>query len=282
MVADPGQLPDHRGVRRRRRLPAVVRLDPVDHQPGRGDADGAARRRSERPASTSRALSAATTAGLQQVPVTFTVIGPSGTTTVYSITDYLGNAIFPPPSGSAARQLHGDPGVVRRRRDVRADDDHLPDSAAGLGTEARTRASRSTRSPTKTFGDPDFALFASASSGLAVSFGASGACTVAGNTVHLTGTGSCTITADQAGDATYNAAATVTQTLCDRRTGRSADRALARARGAESDDGRHRHVHADVQRAGHRRHDEQLRGRARAASPRRRSPGSAAPARRGR
>ncbi len=40
-----------------------------------------------------------TAAGLQQVPVAFTVNGPSGTTTVYAITDYLGNATFPPPSG---------------------------------------------------------------------------------------------------------------------------------------------------------------------------------------
>ena len=65
----------------------------------------------------------------------------------------------------------------------------------------------------KTFGDPDFAVSASASSGLPVSFGASGACTVAGSTVHLTGTGSCTITADQAGDATYNAATQVLRTF---------------------------------------------------------------------
>jgi hypothetical protein len=65
----------------------------------------------------------------------------------------------------------------------------------------------------KTFGDPDFALFASASSGLPVSFLASGACTVDGNTVHLTGSGSCTIDADQAGDATYNAAPRLTQTF---------------------------------------------------------------------
>src|SRR5206468_3112529 len=40
-----------------------------------------------------------TNTGLQQVPVAFTVTGPSGTTVVYAISDYLGNAIFPPPSG---------------------------------------------------------------------------------------------------------------------------------------------------------------------------------------
>jgi len=57
----------------------------------------------------------------------------------------------------------------------------------------------------KTFGDADFTVSASASSGLAVSFGGSGNCTVSGATVHLTGAGSCTVTASQPGDATYKA-----------------------------------------------------------------------------
>jgi hypothetical protein len=65
----------------------------------------------------------------------------------------------------------------------------------------------------KTFGDPDFAVSATASSGLAVTFGATGNCTVTGATVHLTGTGSCTITASQAGNATYNPAPDVPQTF---------------------------------------------------------------------
>jgi hypothetical protein len=61
----------------------------------------------------------------------------------------------------------------------------------------------------KTFGDPDFTVSATASSGLAVSFGASGQCTVSGNSVHLTGPGSCTITASQVGNSNYSAAADV-------------------------------------------------------------------------
>jgi hypothetical protein len=67
--------------------------------------------------------------------------------------------------------------------------------------------------PNKTFGDADFAVSAVASSGLAVSFAASGSCTVSGNTVHLTGAGSCTLTASQPGDANFNAAADVAQTF---------------------------------------------------------------------
>lgn len=52
-----------------------------------------------------------------------------------------------------------------------------------------------------------FTISATASSGLTVTFTAAGVCTVAGNTVTLTGDeGACTITAQQAGDANYNAA----------------------------------------------------------------------------
>src|SRR5207248_6389008 len=65
----------------------------------------------------------------------------------------------------------------------------------------------------KTFGDADFNVSATASSGLSVSFTATSNCTVSGNTVHLTGAGACTITASQAGDANYNAATNVPQTF---------------------------------------------------------------------
>ncbi|HXI24418.1 MAG TPA: Ig-like domain repeat protein [Pyrinomonadaceae bacterium] len=65
----------------------------------------------------------------------------------------------------------------------------------------------------KTFGDADFAVSATASSTLAVSFNASGQCTVTGSTVHLTAAGSCTITAKQAGDANFNAAVDVPQSF---------------------------------------------------------------------
>jgi uncharacterized delta-60 repeat protein len=149
-----------------------------------------------------------TSAGLQQVPVAFTVTGPSGTTTVWAITDYLGNATFPPPSGLPP----GDYTVTQA-------------SFGGDGTFAPTTITFPTpRVVTvpkvnqgiafdaladRTLGEPDFAVYASASSALVVTYGASGACTIAGNTVHLTGAGVCTITADQAGNATYNAAPTV-------------------------------------------------------------------------
>jgi len=64
----------------------------------------------------------------------------------------------------------------------------------------------------KTYGDADFSISASASSGLTVSFAASGSCSMAdATTVHITGAGNCTITASQSGNSNYNAAPDVPQ-----------------------------------------------------------------------
>jgi hypothetical protein len=65
----------------------------------------------------------------------------------------------------------------------------------------------------KIYGAAPFALSATASSGLMVSFSAVGQCTAAGATVTLTGAGSCAITASQAGNAVYGAAPTVQQSF---------------------------------------------------------------------
>ena len=65
----------------------------------------------------------------------------------------------------------------------------------------------------KNFGDPDFTVSATASSSLAVTFAASGNCSVTGSLVHITGAGSCTITASQAGDTNYNLATDVPQSF---------------------------------------------------------------------
>jgi hypothetical protein len=65
----------------------------------------------------------------------------------------------------------------------------------------------------KTYGDPDFTVSATATSGLAVTFAASGNCTVTGDGVHITGAGSCTITASQAGNLDWNPAPDVPRTF---------------------------------------------------------------------
>lgn len=65
----------------------------------------------------------------------------------------------------------------------------------------------------QTYGAADFAISASSDSGLAVTFAPSGSCTVSGNMVHLTGAGSCTITASQGGDTNFNPASNVQQSF---------------------------------------------------------------------
>jgi uncharacterized delta-60 repeat protein len=155
------------------------------------------------------ALGGATTAP-QQVPVAFTVTGQSGTTTIYAITDVFGNATLPPPSGLPAgtytvtQATFGGNGTFAPTTIALSQTFVVPKISQSIAFDALAN---------RFFGDPDFTVFASASSGLAVTYGASGACTIAGTTVHLTGTGSCTITADQAGDANTNAAAQVARTF---------------------------------------------------------------------
>ena len=61
------------------------------------------------------------------------------------------------------------------------------------------------------FGDAPFAVSASSTSGLPVAFQASGACSLAGTTVTITGTGMCQVTASQGGDADWEPAADVIQ-----------------------------------------------------------------------
>ncbi len=66
----------------------------------------------------------------------------------------------------------------------------------------------------KTYGDASFALTATASSGLPVTFSVtSGPAIVSGNTLLLTGAGTVTIEATQWGNALYHAAATVKRTF---------------------------------------------------------------------
>src|SRR6185369_2296651 len=69
--------------------------------------------------------------------------------------------------------------------------------------------------PARTYGDALFTLGATAGSGLAVSYTSSNpsVATVSGTTVTIVGAGTTTITANQSGDATYNPALAVSQTL---------------------------------------------------------------------
>jgi Regulator of chromosome condensation (RCC1) repeat/PASTA domain len=65
----------------------------------------------------------------------------------------------------------------------------------------------------RTWGDPAFTVSATASSGLPVSFTATGACFVTGAIVWVTSAGSCTVTASQPGGLNVNPAPDVSQTF---------------------------------------------------------------------
>jgi hypothetical protein len=67
--------------------------------------------------------------------------------------------------------------------------------------------------PDRTYGVAPFALTATASSGLTVTYGTAGPCTESGSTLTITGVGTCSVTAYQLGDVTYPAAAPITRTF---------------------------------------------------------------------
>ena len=77
------------------------------------------------------------------------------------------------------------------------------------------RRSRSRSIGAHVYLDPDFDPGASASSSLPVSYsaGAGDPCAIVAGKVHITGAGSCTVTASQAGNGNYNAAPDVSRTF---------------------------------------------------------------------
>jgi hypothetical protein len=126
-------------------------------------------------------------------------ISPAGLTVS---TTYDGTANAPSNAGSYA--------VVASLTDP----NYQPSAANGTLTIAKG-AQSITFNPLagKTYGDADFAVSATSSSGLAPTFSVlpGGPATISGSTVHITGAGSVTIHASQAGDGNYNAAASVDQ-----------------------------------------------------------------------
>lgn len=89
----------------------------------------------------------------------------------------------------------------------------LPVAPVKTGTIAQTITSFA--DSTKTYGDPNFYLGASSSSGLPITYSTSDYTVGAliGNGIHIAGAGTCTITASQQGDSNYAAAAPVSITL---------------------------------------------------------------------
>ncbi|MGA2120135.1 MAG: VCBS repeat-containing protein [Bryobacteraceae bacterium] len=128
---------------------------------------------------------------------------------------HLGNRVDIPISlndnGGAAPDLNGDglPDLV------------VPDQIEGAvsvlinNTQiAQGQTITFTGTPATAVYNQSFAVSATASSGLPVTITASGVCMLAGNTVTMTsGTGTCALTASQAGNASYSPAANVVNTV---------------------------------------------------------------------
>ena len=145
------------------------------------------------------------------VSVTFTAPGsgasgtfPGSTTTVVVSTDGSGIATAPTFTANA---VGGSYNVVASIGTGQ------PPAAFALTNNKLNQTINFGTLADKAASDPDFTASATATSGLTVSFIASGQCTITGTTVHLTGPGSCTITAQQAGNTQYNAAPDVPRTF---------------------------------------------------------------------
>ena len=129
---------------------------------------------------------------------------PAGTTRTSTLTITTTAAV---PAGAAAF-------TVKATRNTDS-----ADSATGAGTLTVLAPAGNPQTITfapladKTVGDPAFTVSAVASSGLPVSFAASGNCTVNVALVTLTGAGSCSITASQAGGSGFDPAADVMRTF---------------------------------------------------------------------
>ena len=111
--------------------------------------------------------------------------------------------------------------VITASQGGNADYEPAPDVARAFTIAAAGQTITFAALPNRTFGDPPFAVTATASSGLAVSFSATGSCAAEGNTITVTGAGGCSVTASQAGDANYLPAVDVTQAFSIGRAGQT-------------------------------------------------------------
>jgi gliding motility-associated-like protein len=105
--------------------------------------------------------------------------------------------------------------VITASQAGNSDYNAAPDVQQTLSVNKASQTITFSSLPVKTYGDPDFSPGAAASSGLSVSYSSDNpsVAAITGGMIHLTGSGSADITASQAGNADYNAAADVSQSL---------------------------------------------------------------------
>jgi hypothetical protein len=151
------------------------------------------------------------TQALQTEAVSFAVTGPSGPMTIWANTNNLGQASLPPPGLPAG--TYSVTGASFGGNSTFAATT-AAFSPAQQFTVAKTAQSISFGTlPNVSFGAHAFEAYAIATSGLPVTFSASGPCSVANNLVQVNGIGNCVITANQFGDALYAVATPVARTF---------------------------------------------------------------------
>ena len=152
---------------------------------------------------------------------TFVITKAAATVTLSNMTQtYTGSALSPTvsttPSGLST-SLAGAPDTNTGSYSVTATVNDPNYTGSASGTFVISKASQTitftTNAPSSAPYNSQFTVAATASSGLAVTYSASGSCTNAGATYTMTsGTGSCSVIANQAGNSNYTAASPVTQT----------------------------------------------------------------------
>ncbi len=144
------------------------------------------------PADPPFAVSASTNSGL---PVAFTATGQCS---------ILGSTVTILAVGSC---------TIRANQSGNADWNAAPEVARTFTIAKKEQTITFASLDDKTFGDPQFVIAATATSGLPVTFAAVGQCSVSAATVSITGAGTCEITAAQTGDGNWNAAPAVQRTF---------------------------------------------------------------------
>jgi hypothetical protein len=145
-------------------------------------------------------------------PFTLAATASSGLPVTYSSS----NTSVATISGSTVTIVGGGPTMITANQLGDATYSAAPPVSQNLTVnKADQTISNLASSLTKTFGDPDFAPGATASSSLPVSYASSNTsvATIVGGNIHIVGAGPATVTASQGGDSNYNAAPNVTQTL---------------------------------------------------------------------
>ena len=125
------------------------------------------------------------------------------------------NPLVATVSGNLVHIVSGGTALITASQSGNSNYNAAPDVSQTLTVRSTIQTISFSSLPLKIYGDADFTISASASSGLIVSFSSDNpaVATVSGNLIHITGAGTAQITATQSGDNNYIPATPVSQSL---------------------------------------------------------------------